>query len=219
MASDEPTSIDRAVHTANTWLADVARAFGTEDRRFAHRVLRIWLHMLRDRLPLTTSAHLAAQLPELLRGVYYDGWDPAKTPVKYHRDEYLRRFAGEAHVPLADAPETIRAVAAALDQHLSPGSLSTVVGQLPKDLRSLFQPESQPGAKAQPTRSAAGDGRSVEQRLNRLEEAVRVLTEAMRTLTQGLEDTPVAEPSPDRGARAARLAHEILLTVPADILR
>jgi uncharacterized protein (DUF2267 family) len=57
-------TIDRAVQTANTWLADVARAFGTDDRRFAYRALRAWLHTLRDRLPVEATAHFAAQLPE-----------------------------------------------------------------------------------------------------------------------------------------------------------
>jgi hypothetical protein len=28
------------------------------------------------------AAHVAAQLPELLRGVFYDGWNPSKVPVK-----------------------------------------------------------------------------------------------------------------------------------------
>lgn len=217
MPSNGPTSIDRAVHTANAWLADVARAFGTNDRRFAYRVLRTWLHLLRDRMPINSSAHFAAQLPELLRGTYYDGWDPAKTPVKYHREEYVRRFAADTNVPLADAPTAIRAVSGALDQHLSHGSLSTVLDQLPGDLRELIGPESSGTVPAVPSRH--GGNPLFEQRLARLEEAVRALTEAMRTLTQGLEGTPMAEPDPDQGAKAARLAHEILLTVPADIRR
>jgi uncharacterized protein (DUF2267 family) len=43
-------AFDHMMHTAHAWLADVAAAFGTEDRRFAYRVLRAWLHTLRDRL-------------------------------------------------------------------------------------------------------------------------------------------------------------------------
>ena len=34
---------------AHTWVCDVAREFDTEDREFAYRVLRAWLHTLRDR--------------------------------------------------------------------------------------------------------------------------------------------------------------------------
>jgi uncharacterized protein (DUF2267 family) len=74
-------SLDRSIHKTNAWLADVADSFGTEDRRFAYRVTRAWLHTLRDRLGVDASAHLAAQLPELLRGVFYDGWDPSRVPA------------------------------------------------------------------------------------------------------------------------------------------
>jgi Uncharacterized conserved protein (DUF2267) len=62
------TSIDKT----NTWLAEIAGEFGTEDQRLAYRVLRAWLHALRDRLPVTIAANFAVQLPEL-RGVFYDG--------------------------------------------------------------------------------------------------------------------------------------------------
>jgi uncharacterized protein (DUF2267 family) len=61
-------SLDRSIHKTNAWLADVASSFDTDDRRFAYRVVRAWLHTLRDRLGVDASAHLAAQLPELLRG-------------------------------------------------------------------------------------------------------------------------------------------------------
>jgi uncharacterized protein (DUF2267 family) len=61
-------SLDRSIDKTNIWLADVATSFGTEDRRLAYRVTRSWLHTLRDRLPVTVAAHVAAQLPELLRG-------------------------------------------------------------------------------------------------------------------------------------------------------
>ena len=40
------------------------------------------LHALRDWLPLNEGADLAAQLPGLLRGAYYEQWRPATTPVK-----------------------------------------------------------------------------------------------------------------------------------------
>ena len=63
------SAIDHAFHSAHEWVRDVAREFDTEDLEFAYRVLRAWLHALRDRLTVEASAHFAAQLPELIRGV------------------------------------------------------------------------------------------------------------------------------------------------------
>lgn len=222
MSATGLVTIDRAVQTANTWLADVARAFGTDDRRFAYRVVRAWLHTLRDRLTVEASAHFSAQLPEFLRGVYYDGWDPSRVPLKYRPEEYQQRFAYEARIPLADVPHAARTVTAALNEHLSPGHLDTALGQLPHALREVMDPSRAPAARqgGQPDRSGgSGDGaphvESTEHRLARLEETVQTLTDALRTLAAGLEELPTEEATPDRGVRAARLAREILLTAPA----
>jgi uncharacterized protein (DUF2267 family) len=64
-------NLDHSIDKTNAWLAEIAAEFGTEDRQFAYRVTRTWLHALRDRLPVQVAANFAAQLPELLRGVFY----------------------------------------------------------------------------------------------------------------------------------------------------
>ena len=101
-------AFDHASETAHAWLPEVAEAFGTDDQRFAYRALRAWLHTLRDRLTADAAAHLAAGLPELLRGVFYDGWQPAQAPIKYGADEYRRRFAQEAGIRVAEADAAAR---------------------------------------------------------------------------------------------------------------
>jgi uncharacterized protein (DUF2267 family) len=131
-------SLDRSIDTTNQWLNDVARGFDTQDRRMAYRVTRSWLHTLRDRLPVPVAAHLAAQLPELLRGVYYEGWNPSKVPVKYGKDEYLARFAQSAQIHKTEAKITGQLVTAALRKHLSPGIVSEAFGVLPADIRELL---------------------------------------------------------------------------------
>ena len=61
-------SLDRSIDKANAWLADIDAGFGTSDRHLAHRVLRAWLHCLRDRLTVEVAAHFAAQLPSCCGG-------------------------------------------------------------------------------------------------------------------------------------------------------
>jgi uncharacterized protein (DUF2267 family) len=134
-------SLDRSIDTTNQWLADVADCFDTQDRRMAYRVTRSWMHTLRDRLPVPVAAHLAAQLPELLRGVFYEGWNPSKVPVKYGRDEYLARFAKDAQVNTAQAKESGQRVTTALRRHLSPGIVNEAFGVLPADIRDLLEPD------------------------------------------------------------------------------
>ena len=55
------TAPDHAMDAARTWINDVAKEFDTEDREFAYRVLRAWLHTLRDRLTVEASAQKFAR--------------------------------------------------------------------------------------------------------------------------------------------------------------
>src|SRR6266702_2065320 len=88
-----------AVHTAHEWLRSVADRLGTDDRSFAHRALRAWLHAVRDRLTVAGAAHFSAQLPELLRGTFYEGWVPGHTPAPHDVTSFIDQFAREAGVP------------------------------------------------------------------------------------------------------------------------
>jgi uncharacterized protein (DUF2267 family) len=80
------SSFDTMVDKANRLLNEIEQAFGwPKDRRTqSYAALRGVLHALRDRLSVDETAQLGAQLPTLIRGVYYDGWKPAETPVLAH---------------------------------------------------------------------------------------------------------------------------------------
>ncbi len=133
-------NLDRSIDKANTWLADIDAGFGTSDRRLAYRVLRAWLHCLRDRLSVEVAAHFAAQLPELLRGVFFDGWNPSRVPQKYDRTGYVTRFAREARVHDSDVVKAARIVSAVARRHMSAGVVAEAFRLLPADLRDLLEP-------------------------------------------------------------------------------
>ncbi|WP_436961254.1 DUF2267 domain-containing protein [Streptomyces sp. SudanB182_2057] len=96
------------------------------------------MHTLRDRLTVEASAHLAAQLPELLRGAYYDGWTPSSVPIKYDTDGYVNRFVQEARVDAEDVPRMAAAVTTVVRDHVSPGTLESALDQLPNDICALL---------------------------------------------------------------------------------
>ncbi len=67
---------DRTIHKTNVWLKDLMEIQDCPDRHEAYLALRATLHALRDRLTIKETVQLAAQLPMLIRGFYYEGWDP-----------------------------------------------------------------------------------------------------------------------------------------------
>ena len=132
-------SLDRSIGKAITWLIDVDEQSGTKDRRLAYRVTRAWLHGLRDRLTVEVTAHFAAQLPELLRGVFHDGGNPSRVPLRYGRDEYVARFARDARVRESDVARAAGAVTTVARRYM-PGAVEQAFALLPASLRDL--PES-----------------------------------------------------------------------------
>lgn len=210
------SAFDQPVSTANFWVNDVARSMGTEDHRLAYRSLRAWLHALRDRLTVESSAKFSAQLPEVLRGVFYEGWEPTRVPSKFGPDGYVIRFSHEAAVPGEEVATTVAAVTRALSDHLSPGLLSQTLAQLPASLRDLLvgaSPHSNaPQQSAVPRQATSSRGsEDLARRVQELETKVADLSEAVSVLSRGLEERPGQERDEQRAARAARLAHEILI--------
>lgn len=130
----------RAEATAHEWLAVVAEELGTGDRVLAHRVLRAWLHVVRDRLPAGPAVRFAAQLPVLLRGEFFDGWNPGRVPVSYDVAEFCERFAGEAGIHQSQVADALAAVSAALDGLCSAGNLGHLLASLPRSIRTLVAP-------------------------------------------------------------------------------
>jgi uncharacterized protein (DUF2267 family) len=196
-----------AVQTAHAWLADIARALGTEDRRYTYRVLRAWLHTLRDRLTVNAAVKLAAQLPELLRGMYYDGWEPSRVPIRYGPDEYAIRFAFEARIPLADVAEVALAVADALARHVSPGQLDETLAQLPAPLRVFVTRGGDPA----PVDVAPVELTDADKLLADLEDRIDNLSAAVRALALGFENRPESGVDERRRGQAARVAADILI--------
>lgn len=127
-----------AVHTAHEWLRTVTNDLGTYDRVFAHRVLRAWLHTVRDSVGAGTAARLAAQLPELFRGAFYEGWVPAEAPRLNTADSFLAQFATEAGVSDDEAAALLGAVTEALSELFSAGQLHRLLAELPAPLRRLL---------------------------------------------------------------------------------
>ncbi len=72
---------DTAVAEAAEWTHEVQREAELFDEHYAFAALRGTLHALRDELTADLSAHVSAQLPTLLRGFYFEGWDPSRAPA------------------------------------------------------------------------------------------------------------------------------------------
>jgi uncharacterized protein (DUF2267 family) len=131
---------EATLHKTNIWLKHLMRVFPTGDRHVAYLALRATLHALRDRLTVEEVAQLGAQLPMLIRGCYYEGWDPTSKPLKIRdRQQFLNRIAREFGRANESEPEDVaRAVFIVLVQRISDGEIDDVKSILPSDIRDLW---------------------------------------------------------------------------------
>ncbi len=134
---------DTTLHKTHTWLGELMELIDWRDRRRAYQAMRATLHALRDRLTIEEVAQLGAQLPMLVRGFYYEGWDPTGKPVKErHLDQFLARIvAGMSGDEPVDPQQVAQAVFTVLARRITQGEIEDVKHVLPQEIRSLSPTE------------------------------------------------------------------------------
>lgn len=143
VAAEEGSHIlAESVAHARMWLRDVNRSMGgwmTHD--YSLQALRSALHPLRDHLTVEQSAHLSAQLPMFIRGVFYEEWVPSRVPLRDRDEEHLlnsvvRYFHGKAKTP--DPKDVLRAVYSVLHGHITTGESQKIYNALPAGMRKYW---------------------------------------------------------------------------------
>lgn len=140
MAREDVEGIESTVQETHTWLNELAEELHTTDRQRAYLVLRAFLHALRDQLTVDEAAHFSAQLPMLVKGIYYDGWKPAATPERLRdRSAFLDRIRTEASFAAEmDPGRAVEAAGKVVSRHMTRGQVEQLLASLPRDIRGLL---------------------------------------------------------------------------------
>jgi uncharacterized protein (DUF2267 family) len=141
MAIDGHDVFDETIQKTDLWLKQVGEELQLSTRWRAYEALRAVLHAVRDQLTTDQAAHLAAQLPMLVRGLYFEGWKPARSPhPQRSREKFLERVADE--VPMGpgqeEAARLTRGVLAVVMRHISQGEYEQIRQAFPEKIRELW---------------------------------------------------------------------------------
>lgn len=130
---------DKTLQETNIWLKELMEELGP-DRQRAYHALRAVLHALRDRLTVEHAAHLSAQMPMLVRGIFFEGWHPAHKPnPERSRDEFLEHIQSNMYgIEPMNSEAAARAVFGVIERHVTGGEVRHVKESLPKALRGLW---------------------------------------------------------------------------------
>jgi uncharacterized protein (DUF2267 family) len=137
------TAFDRTVQKTNLWLKELMQDLGWQDRSLAYAGLKACFHALRDVITLEESAQFAAQLPTLLRGMYFESWVPRPKPLRFrHKEDFLGLVehylgANQLNVQAEEIPLLVAASFNLITKHVSAGEVFDIRGSLPAALKEL----------------------------------------------------------------------------------
>jgi uncharacterized protein (DUF2267 family) len=133
-------ALDETVILADQWLNELMRAVDWDDKHRAYRLLRATLHALRDQLAPHEAVRFGAQLPVLMRGLYYAGWRIRETSEQAEGAFLAHIEAAFKQDPNADTEGLVREVFKLLAHKCSPVEIKHVKNLLPANVRSLWPP-------------------------------------------------------------------------------
>ncbi|WP_214367798.1 DUF2267 domain-containing protein [Pseudonocardia sp. H11422] len=134
-------TFDTTLQKTNGILKQIEASYGwpKERRNQSYAGLRAVLHALRDRLTVEEAAQLSAQLPLLVRGIYFEDWDPSKVPMKMHRNDFLERIRKDFPYEVPGGVERLSdTVIQAVRRHITEGEWEDVRASLPKDMVTVL---------------------------------------------------------------------------------
>lgn len=134
-------AFDTTLQKTNLILKAIMDRFGWEDRRQAYDALRAVLHTLRNRLTPEHAAGFSAQLPMLVRGLYFDGWRVSEVPIKMNREEFLDEIGRQIVPPPSGTSmeEVTRGVLAIVATYTDPNEMRKIKATLPSDIQDLLE--------------------------------------------------------------------------------
>lgn len=143
MTTTKLSVFQNTITKTEQWLQEIADELDWADLKHAWTALRAVLHTLRDQLSIEEATDLSAQLPMLIRGLFFEGWNPAK---KHERIRHVEDFTDRVNKHFSDLdidnlwePEDItRAVFSVVANHVTTGEIQDVIATLPKPLHTLW---------------------------------------------------------------------------------
>lgn len=138
----EAHALEPAVAGARLWLHELMTKLelSPEEARRGLHALRAGLHAIRDRLPAAEVVDLGAQLPVLVRGLFYEGWRLTNDPKRIRNREEIVAHVERELLPDVkfSALAVLKAVIELLKEHVSAGEISGVTSTLPRSIAELW---------------------------------------------------------------------------------
>ena len=134
--------LDASIQVTNRWFNELMQELNWADRRKAYIVLRCVLQAWRDHLSIQDAVYLGEQLPTLIRGIYFEHWDPSDKPLPLRsRAEFfssLSSYLARNGEDGSDAEKVTMALFRFLERKATYGEISDLQHVVPALLIDLW---------------------------------------------------------------------------------
>jgi uncharacterized protein (DUF2267 family) len=143
-----PLNFEKFANEGNHFVKKLAKKLGHPDEiSRTGIVLRAVLHTLRERITISQSLHIIAQLPMFLKAVYVDEWSFRETPLRINKkDEFIaevekhqEKYGEQEFNWEQSTEEIIKTVFRELGAYISRGEFEDIMAQLPAELEALLR--------------------------------------------------------------------------------
>ncbi|MFO7835548.1 MAG: DUF2267 domain-containing protein [Candidatus Thorarchaeota archaeon] len=133
------SSLDRSIQLSMEWLKEIGEELGWPDEERVYSATKAVLNALRDRLPIGEAVEFAAQLPMLLKGIYYDSYDTGGKPLKIReREEFYELVRDNFGRDPLNPRDPIIAVLKVYREKTGTGEFEDIKNVMPEELRGFF---------------------------------------------------------------------------------
>jgi uncharacterized protein (DUF2267 family) len=133
------TLIVKNTHILHTWLNHINEQTDWEGSAYAFDALKATLQALRIYLLLPHLAHVGAQLPLIIRGIFFENWKPSRLPInKRNLTHFLHIIKEHMHHSDIDPETAARAVLKTLAAKSHEAEIEKIQRLLPNDIGLLL---------------------------------------------------------------------------------
>ena len=132
----------KSLQKTDIWLKDAGQELQWKDPHKIYTALRSVLHALRDRITAREAVQLGAQLPAIIRGIYYEGWTmpdhPVRDRTRYGFLSQIQKEFGKVQAGEIDTVQVASAIFRVLNARISEGEIDDIRAILPRKLGEFW---------------------------------------------------------------------------------
>jgi uncharacterized protein (DUF2267 family) len=132
-------AINKSLHETNDWLEAYMKKCSLDDHEQAYSVMRATFHAIRDRIPEDEATDFAAQLPMIIRGFYFEGFNPEDVPKKIRdENEFFFDYLGSKIADSIDIDPRLafNKLFELCGEHITSAQVDHVISMFPQDIQT-----------------------------------------------------------------------------------